>query len=65
LHWTSPSSFHSPSTFVVIFVVSLTVAILITLLVVNRVVKRLRRGTRQLDRLWWEDVVARKDLMSD
>jgi hypothetical protein len=64
LHWASLSFFHSPSTFVVIFVVSLAVAVLITVLVVNKVVKRLGKGTRQLDHLWWEDVVARKDLMS-
>jgi flagellar biosynthesis/type III secretory pathway M-ring protein FliF/YscJ len=61
----SPDAFHAPSTFVVIFVASLTVAVFIAVFVVNRAIRRLRRSTRQLNRLWWEDVVARKELMSD
>ena len=65
LHGPPPSHFHSPSTFLVIFVVFLAVAVLITVLLVNKAIRRLRRGTRQLDRWWWEDVVARRELMSD
>jgi len=65
LHWPSVSPFHSPSTFVLVFVASLTVAVFIAVFVVNRAIRRLRRSTRQLNRLWWEDVVARKELMSD
>ena len=61
----SHSLFHPPPTFLVIFVVSMAVVVLITSLVVNKAVRRIRRGNRQLNRLWWEDVVARKDLMSD
>ena len=53
-----------PSLYQVIFVVSLAVAVFITIFVVNKAVRKLRRGTRRLDRLWWEDVVARKELMS-
>ena len=64
LQESSPDAFHSPSTFIVIFVVSLAVAVFVAVLVVNKAVKRLRRGTGQLDRLWWEDVVARIELMS-
>jgi hypothetical protein len=64
-HLLSPSSFHPPSTFVVIIVASLTVAMIIFGFVVNRVASQLRRTNRQLNRLWWEDVVARKELMSD
>jgi len=54
---------HSPLLFLLIFVVSMAVIVLIAVFVVNKAVRRLRRGTRQLDRLWWEDVVARKELM--
>ena len=64
LQESSPDAFHSPSTFIVIFVLSLALAVFIAVLVVNKAVKRLRRGTGQLDRLWWEDVVARIELMS-
>lgn len=63
--WSSPSPFHPPSISLVIFLVIFAVIVFIAVLVVNIAVSRLRRSTRQLNRLWWEDVVARKELMSD
>jgi flagellar biosynthesis/type III secretory pathway M-ring protein FliF/YscJ len=64
-HSPSPSLVQSPSMFIVICVVSLAVVVFIAFLVVIEVIRRLKRRTRQLNRLWWEDVVARKELMSN
>jgi hypothetical protein len=48
-----------------IFVVSLAAAVSVTVVVITKAVRRLRRDTRQLDRRWWEDVVAKRELMTN
>ncbi|GFG29451.1 hypothetical protein Cfor_01956, partial [Coptotermes formosanus] len=55
---------HSPSMFLLIFIISFAGAVCVAVVVVSITIRRLRRSTTTLDRLWWEDVVTRRELMS-
>jgi hypothetical protein len=59
-----PEALHTPAAFLLISVSAFAAAVCIVVFVLTRIVRRVGRSARELNLFWWEDVEARKELMS-